>query len=102
MKKVCCRCLYKEEEPDSFSDNIYKDITLEMQWKEYEDTKQLMKDCTRRMKLDPQSEYNALRAYYKTRLELKLRFIKYQLACTLAQSEETKEKNFGSTKQAFF
>lgn len=35
MGKTCCRCLYRESEPDSFSQDIFKDVSPQAQYKEY-------------------------------------------------------------------
>ena len=41
MGKFCCCCLYKDAEPDVFSDNIYKDISVNSQRKEFKACKEL-------------------------------------------------------------
>ena len=39
MGKVCCCCLYKDAEPDAFSNDLYCDIGSEAQRKEYMNVK---------------------------------------------------------------
>ena len=43
MGKLCCCCLYKDSEPEVFSNDIYRDISAEAQRKEYDEAKRLNK-----------------------------------------------------------
>ena len=87
MNRLCCKKLNSEEEKDSFSSNIYHDIAGYMQYKEYKDTKLILKELNRRMNADEASEFNSLRAYYRMRLELKLSFIRLEIAKGMAISK---------------
>ena len=101
MGKFCCCCLYKDAEPDVFSNDIYRDIPADKQRKEYEETKQLLKKVTSDIKKDPHNEFIALRNYYKQRIQLKVKTIRYQLLCQLSLAKVEKG-SLRDTQSAFF
>ena len=101
MGKFCCCCLYKDAEPDVFSSDIYRDISAEAQRKEYEEAKLLNKKLTALVKNDPHNEFVALRNYYKQRIQLKVKTIRYQLLCQLSLAKVEKG-SLRDTQSAFF
>ena len=101
MGKFCCCCLYKDTEPDVFSNDIYKDIPADSQRKEYVETKALQKKVNESLKKDPHNEFTQLRNYYKHRLLLKVKSIRYELLCGLSLTK-TEKGSLKDTKSAFF
>lgn len=49
MSKLCCFCLYRDTEPELFSQDIYKDVSAEAQHKEYTEAKALQKTVSLRI-----------------------------------------------------
>lgn len=101
MGKFCCCCLYKDAEPDVFSGDIYRDVSAEAQRKEYEETKLQNKKIAATVKNDPHNEFIALRNYYKQRMQLKVKTIRYQLLCQLSLAKVEKG-SLRDTQSAFF
>ena len=83
LRIVFCRCLHRDVE-SVFSDDLYRDVTSEAQIKEYNEAKELHKQISNSLKTDPLNEFQALRTYYRNRIELKMKQIKYHIACDLA------------------
>ena len=84
MSKTCCCCLNKNAEVAVFSNDLYNDISMEGQRKEYEETKRLHGKIKQMVRRDPYHEFQALRSYYQTRILLKIKQIKYNLVCALS------------------
>lgn len=99
--KICCCCLYKNAQPDIFSNDLYKDISKANQHKEYAEAKKLHKEISNNCLKDPHNEFSALRNYYKQRTQLKVKSIRYQLLCALSLTNAEKG-SLRDTKSAFF
>ena len=102
MGKVCCCCLNKDTEVDVFSNDLYNDINMEGQRKEYEEAKRLHNKIKGLVRKDPYNEFQALRHFYETRILLKIKQIKYNLVCALTQAAPADDTALRNTKQAFF
>lgn len=57
MGKVCCCGLRKDEELDVFSNDLYNDINMEGQRKEYDEAKRLHNKIKALVKKDPYNEF---------------------------------------------
>ena len=104
MGKACCCCLYKDAVVDVFSNDLYNDINIEGQRKEYEEAKRLHGKIKSAYRKDPYNEFSALRLYYQWRILLKIKQIKYNLVCALTVTSNQTEAQTGlrDTKNAFY
>lgn len=104
MGKMCCCCLNKDAAVAVFSNDLYNDINIEGQRKEYEEAKRLHNKVKTSVRKDPYNEYSALRQYYQTRILLKIKQIKYNLVCALsmAQTQNETRAPMHDTKNAFY
>ena len=57
MSKTCCCCLNKNAEVAVFSNDLYNDISMEGQRKEYEETKRLHGKIKQMVRRDPYHEF---------------------------------------------
>ena len=57
MGKACCCCLYKDAEVDVFSNDLYSEINMEGQRKEYEEAKRLHNKIKGLVRKDPYNEF---------------------------------------------
>lgn len=101
VNKLCCCCMRKDEQPDIFSNDLYKDISKANQHKEYAESKKLQKEISNNCLKDPHNEFSALRNYYKQRMQLKVKTIRYNLLCALSMTQ-TEKGSLRDTKSAFF
>mmetsp|Transcript_4000 Transcript_4000/g.5295 ORF Transcript_4000/g.5295 Transcript_4000/m.5295 type:complete len:208 (+) Transcript_4000:2218-2841(+) len=65
MGRACCCCLNRDTSPELFSDSLFGEISAEQRQKVYAETKFMQKRLTERMLGEPESEFTALREYYK-------------------------------------
>ena len=56
FKTVFCRCLHRDVE-SLFSNDLYRDVTGEAQYKEYKETEELHKQISDSLKADPLNEF---------------------------------------------
>ena len=87
MRKICCCCLNKNAEVDVFSNDLYNDINMESQRKEYDEAKRLHAKIKQAVRRDPHHEFQALRYFFQTRILLKIKQIKYNLVCALSMTK---------------
>lgn len=91
MGRLCCRrCLYKDADPEIFSSDLFLELPAEAQRKEYDDAKRRLKMLKGVIEKDSHNEFVALRCYYKERINLKLKSIRYHMACGLSLTEVAK------------
>ena len=89
--RVCCkRCLYKDAEPEIFSNDLFLELPAEAQRKEYDDAKRRLKMLKGQLEKDEHHEFAALRSYYRARIDLKIKNIRYHMACGLSLTEVKK------------
>ena len=81
MGKVCCCCLYKGDDGDAFSDDLFCVISPEAQRKEFAEAKRTLAKVADSIKKDPHNEFIDLRRYYWNRLRLKVEAMRYHLYC---------------------
>lgn len=101
MGRLCCCCLYRDQEPEVFSNDIFREISSESQRKEYLETKQLVKKMNESIEKEPNSEFTQLRKYYKQRLAYKIKNMRYHLLCAMSLAK-IKQESLKDTKTAFF
>jgi len=57
LGKLCCCCLYRDTEPQTFSNEIFCEVSSEAQRKDYDETKAQIKNLSIAIAKEPNSEF---------------------------------------------